>query len=160
MNSCVFPGSFDPVTKGHMNLIARASTMFDQVNVAVMINPQKKGKIPVNKRVELLRKACASLPNVRVESWNGLLADYMTERHLCIVIRGVRSGAELEQELQTNWANRLLNQSIETVLIPADPSMAGISSSAVKEIASFGGEISAFVPECVAEEIAGYLSNK
>ena len=160
MVSCVFPGSFDPVTKGHMDLIARASVLFDRVTVTVMNNIHKSGAIPVIQRVELLTRACAPYANVSVEQWDGLLADYMKQKNERIVIRGVRSSDEMERELQSSAANRMLNGAVETVFIPSDPSMTGISSSAVREIAAFGGDISPFVPAELTEEIARLLSKE
>ena len=160
MVSCVFPGSFDPVTKGHLDLISRASSMFDHVTVTVMVNISKRGSIPVENRIDMLRKICAAYPNVSVEQWDGLLADYMDARREKIVIRGIRSGAEAEHEMQSSAANRMLNSGIETVFLPCDPQMNGISSSAVREIAAFGGDISPFVPGELTEEIKGLLSNK
>lgn len=160
MVSCVFPGSFDPVTAGHMHLIKRAAAVFDKVTVAVMVNVHKTGAITVEKRVDLIRKACKSIPNVNVVSWNGLLANYLRENDEKIVIRGIRSGDEFDQETAAHYANRILNDQIETMFIPADPGFAGISSSAVREIASFGGNITPFVPEGLSEEIFDLLSNK
>ena len=159
MTSCVFPGSFDPITKGHLDLIKRASAIFDQVTVTVMNNIQKKGAVPIEKRAKLLQKACAAFSNVAVDRWDGLLADYMAEKNERIIIRGIRSAAELDSELQTCAANKLLNQRIETIFLPCDPSTSGISSSAVREIAAFGGNIKDFVPEELTEEIRSLLSN-
>lgn len=158
MVSCVFPGSFDPVTKGHLDLIARAASLFDQVTVTVMVNISKKGSIPPEKRVSMLQKICKPYPNVRVDSWSGLLADYMEQNKEKIIIRGLRSSAEYDHEFVSCSANKMLNSHIETLFLPCDPAMNGISSSAVKEIAAFGGDISAFVPEAVAEEIRRCLS--
>ena len=160
MTSCVFPGSFDPVTKGHLNLITRASALFDPVTVTVMNNIHKKGAVPIEKRIDLLRKACNDFPNVSVDRWDGLLADYMNEKNERIIIRGIRSAAEMNSELQASAANKMLNPGIETVFLPCDPSMNGISSSAVREIAAFGGNISDFVPDGLTEEIRNLLSNK
>lgn len=160
MVSCVFPGSFDPVTKGHLNLIERVSAAFDHVTVTVMVNISKKSCISTEKRVELLRKACFPFPNVSVESWDGLLADYLRSRNETIVVRGIRGTEELSGELNAFAASRMLNPGIETLFIPCDPSLSGISSSAVREIASFGGDISAFVPDALTEEITRLLSKK
>lgn len=160
MANCIFPGSFDPITKGHLNLIKRASEMFDHVTVTVMNNIHKKGVIPIGKRVELIRKACEDCPNVSVDRWDGLLADYMYEKNERIIIRGIRSAVEMDTELQTCAANKYLNQGIETIFLPCDPSMSGISSSAVREIATFGGNIKEFVPEELTEEISRLLSKK
>ena len=160
MVSCVFPGSFDPVTKGHLDLISRASAMFDHVTVTVMVNIRKKNAVPLEDRISLLRKACSSCPNVTVDSWDGLLSEYMKLRNEHIVIRGVRNGEELEQELGSASANRMLNDQVETIFIPSDPELRGISSSTVREIAAFGGDISAFVPETVTKEIMTLLSKE
>lgn len=160
MASCVFPGSFDPVTRGHLDLISRASSLFENVTVAVMVNIRKSGTIPAEKRVDMLRRACSAYPNVLVEKWDGLLADYMAARQERIVVRGIRSSAELDQELQACAANRMLNSGIETLFLPCDPGMSGISSSAVREIAAFGGDIRAFVPDDLTEEIKALLSKE
>ena len=160
MVSCVFPGSFDPVTLGHMHLIERASAVFDRVTVAVMINPSKSGRIPVEKRTELLKKACIRFSNVRIVCWDGLLADFMIEKNERILIRGVRNCNDYEQESAAFFTNRMLNDHIEVLLLPTDPCFAGISSSVVREVALFGGDISPFVPEGLAEEITALLSNK
>lgn len=157
MKSCVFPGSFDPLTCGHLDLIRRAAGIFDTVTVAVMQNRAKTGCIPYPERIRMLRKACDGMANVRVELWNGLLADYMRIHPECAVIRGVRSAAEAEQELQSAAINRRLFPGIETVLMPASDGLAEVSSSAVREIASFGGDYSSFVPECNLEDLKKWL---
>ena len=159
MSSCVFPGSFDPVTRGHMDLIRRASKMFDRVTVTVMVNIHKRGTLSPEKRADLLRRACAGLPNVRVEIWSGLLADYLQETGEKCVLRGVRSAGEADAELIAASANRMLNPEMETLLMPASDGLACVSSSAVREIAAFGGNILPFVPEEIAEEIASLLAN-
>ena len=158
MTTCVFPGSFNPVTKGHLDLIARTSSLFDHVTVVVMNNIHKTDSIPAEQRVTLLRKACRAFPNVTVERWDGLLADLMRIRNERIVIRGIRGTIELEQEIQAWDANRRLNSNIETVFLPCSPSLKGVSSSAVREIAAFGGDIRPFVPEELTEEIMHLLS--
>ena len=160
MVSCVFPGSFDPVTRGHLDLIQRASSAFDHVTVAVMYNIHKKGTIPVEKRVELLKKVCSTFQNVSIDRWDGLLADYMRIKKEIIVIRGIRGGMEAEQEILANAANRMLNNQMETLFLPTAPELAGVSSSAVREVYSFGGDISAFVPKEITEEIKILLSKK
>ena len=159
MVSCVFPGSFDPVTAGHVHLISRAAAVFDRVTVAVMINIHKTGVIPVEKRMELLRTACSCIPNVQIVSWDGLLSDFMKNNNERIVIRGVRNSAEFDQECSSCQINRILNSNFETLLIPSDPEYSGLSSSAVREIASFGGNIEPFVPAGLSEEITSLLSN-
>ena len=153
MSTCVFPGSFDPVTRGHMDVITRAARLFDQVTVAVMVNVRKAGVLAPEDRVRLLEKACAGILNVRVVRWDGLLADYMRESGERCLIRGVRGTGEFDAEITSAQVNRLLNPDVETLLIPASDGMSAVSSSAVREIAAFGGDIRAFVPECVAEEL-------
>jgi pantetheine-phosphate adenylyltransferase len=148
------------VTKGHLNLISRAAALFDHVTVVVMVNISKRGTIPAGTRVDLLGRVCDGLPNVSVEKWDGLLADYMAARQERIVVRGIRGSAELDHELQACAANRMLNGSIETVFLPCDPQMNGISSSAVREIAAFGGDIRPFVPDKLTEEIRTLLSKE
>ncbi len=160
MNSCVFPGSFDPVTAGHLDLIRRAACLFGQVTVTVMINVNKKGSIPVDERIRILRKACADVENVRVDRWDGLLSDYMRNHGEKIVLRGVRNFSEFEQEFSAAHINRSLNGGMETLLIPSDPALSFISSSAVRELASFGGDIGPYVPENVRKDILEALSKK
>ena len=159
MKSCVFPGSFDPVTIGHTELIRRASALFDRVTVTVMVNINKKGCIPVDTRVELLRKALKNLPNVRVDRWNGLLADYMKEKGETCILRGVRNASEFDAENTAAAINRRLNPEVCTLLMPADDEMACVSSSAVRELAAFGGDPRPFLPKETAEEIMKALSN-
>lgn len=160
MSSCVFPGSFDPVTAGHLDLIRRASRLFGRVTVTVMINVRKKGAVPVPERLRILRKACQGLENVRIDQWDGLLAEYMREKDERIVLRGVRNLAEFEQEFNAAQMNRDLNEDLETLLIPSDPGLAFVSSSAVRELAAFGGDIGPYVPENVREDILEALSNQ
>ena len=160
MVTCVFPGSFDPVTRGHLDLISRASALFDHVTVTVMVNIRKNSSIPIENRISMLERICAGYDNVTVESWNGLLADYMKQKGERIVIRGLRSSAEFDQEMVSFSANRMINENVETLFLPSDPAMTGISSSAVREIAAFGGNIESFVPSPLTEEIALFLSKK
>lgn len=160
MSSCVFPGSFDPVTNGHMDLITRAAGLFDEVTVAVMVNIHKQGVILPEKRAELIRRACAGLPNVRVEVWQGLLTEFMRLRGERCIIRGARSAGEFDAELASAAANRALLPGVETLFLPASGPYAWVSSSAVREIAAFGGDILSFVPPEAAEEIAQLLANK
>lgn len=153
MKTCVFPGSFDPVTIGHLDLIRRASKLFDRVTVAVMINVAKKGIFAPDERVCLLQKACKDIENVQVLQWDGLLTDYLRIHHETCVIRGVRNGAEFENESINAQANAMLYPGTETLLMFAGNGMNCVSSSAVREIAAFGGDIHPFIPENVREEI-------
>ena len=159
MSHCIFPGSFDPPTRGHMDLIRRAARLFDRVTVTVMVNKAKNGVIPWEERVRMLEKACRDIPNVRVELWKGLLADYVRKQESpCAVLRGIRSGAEGEQEITAAGINGLLCPGLETILMPAADGLARVSSSAVREIASFGGNYNFLVPEEILEDIGKYLN--
>lgn len=160
MSSCVFPGSFDPVTAGHLDIIRRSAELFDTVHVTVMINVNKQGVIPVKDRIRLLEKVCLSFENVIVDQWEGLLADYMQEHHERILIRGVRGCSEFEHEYNAALLNKKLNDQVETLLMPAEPGLSVVSSSAVREIAAFDGDISGLVPEVCLKDIRKLLSKK
>lgn len=155
---CVYPGSFDPVTNGHLDLIERSAALFDEVIVTVLHNPAKQGKFPVEKRLELLKKACAHLSNVSFDAFDGLLVEYMRKRNARIVLRGLRDGADFESELRMAQLNRRLFPQVETLFMATAPENACISSSAVREIALFGGDITPFVPSGIAQEVASILS--
>ena len=159
MSSCVIPGSFDPVTNGHLEIIRRASELFDRVTVTVMVNIWKKGNIPPNRRVQILQKAVESYPNVRVDRWDGLLVDYMKKNGEKCILRGVRNASEYDTESTSAAINQHLCPGIYTLLIPAEDRFACISSSAVRELAAFGGDPKPFLPSAVAEEIMEALSN-
>ncbi|MCR4875764.1 MAG: pantetheine-phosphate adenylyltransferase [Clostridiales bacterium] len=158
MSSCVIPGSFDPVTRGHVDLIRRASRIFDRVTVVVMINIHKKGTFTPEERVSLLEKACRDIPEVRVDRWDGLLSAYMRAHGERTVVRGTRNGTEYDAETAAAQANRMLNPEMETLLMPAGEGLQWISASAVREIAAFGGEIREWIPAECAEEIEQRLS--
>lgn len=158
MSACVFPGSFDPITRGHLDLIRRAAGIFDGVTVAVMVNISKKGVIPYEERVRIIRKACAKIPGVRVELWRGLLAEYMKEHPRSVVIRSVRNTGEFETEILAADMNRRIYPETETLLLPPDPAWRDLSSSAVREIAAFGGDIRGLVPGSVYRDIMKWLN--
>lgn len=155
---CVYPGSFDPVTNGHLDLIERGSALFDEVIVAVLHNPSKRGCFPVEKRLELLKRACAHLPNVRFDCFDGLLVDYMRKTQARVILRGLRAVTDFENEFQMAQLNHEMAPEVETLFLMTSPRHAYLSSSAVREIGMFGGDISPFVPGCVAEEVAQALA--
>ena len=157
MMRMLYPGSFDPVTKGHMDIIRRAARLCDELVVAVMHNPDKRGAFPAERRVELLKKACAATPNVRVIAHGGLLIDCAREQEATCVVRGVRPLGDFEAEYGMAQVNRMLG-GVETLLMATSPEHADISSSIVRQIAGFGGEIDKLVPEGLAEEISEALS--
>ena len=150
---CVYPGSFDPVTLGHVDLIERASKLFPELVVAVLHNPEKQGKFSTEKRMELLKRACAHLPNVRIDSFYGLLVDYMRKMDAEMVLRGLRAVTDFENEFQMAQVNRQIAPEIETLFLMTSPNYAYISSSAVRQIACFGGDISTLVPACIIEDV-------
>jgi len=155
---CVYPGSFDPVTNGHLDIIQRAASIFDEVIVAVLHNPSKNGRFPVQKRLELLAKACAGLNNVRFDCSAGLLVDYMRCTGARVVVRGLRDSADFESEAKMAQLNHCMAPEVETLFLLTAPEHASLSSSAVREIGMFGGDITPFVPACIAQEIAAVLS--
>ena len=145
-SQCLYPGSFDPVTLGHMDIITRAARIFDRVVVGVLHNPEKKGCFPVEKRVEMLEKACEGLTNVRVIAYGGLLAQLTKEMNISVVVRGVRTMADLESENAMARINRQLNPRLETIYLPASPELCQVSASMVRQLAQFGADISPYVP--------------
>ncbi|MBQ4229431.1 MAG: pantetheine-phosphate adenylyltransferase [Bacteroidaceae bacterium] len=141
----LFPGSFDPFTLGHDDIVRRALTLFDEVVVAIGYNEQKSGWKPVEERIASIRKLYEDEPRVRVESYTGLTVDFAKEQGITAIIRGVRTTKDFEYELQMADMNRRLT-GIETILLPASPEFASLSSSLVRELARFGRDISTFLP--------------
>jgi pantetheine-phosphate adenylyltransferase len=149
VHRCVCPGSFDPVTSGHVDVVRRATALFDEVIVAVMGNPAKQGLFPLAERRELLEESLAGLPGVRVEIVaGGLLVDYCRRVGALAVVKGLRSGTDFAYELPMALMNRHLT-GLETVFLPGDPRYEHVSSSLVKEVAGHGGDVSGLVPDAV-----------
>ncbi len=153
MRTAVCPGSFDPVTKGHLDIIKRATGLFDKVIVLVVVNPDKKPSFSVEERVEQLKKVTSMLPNVEVDSFSGLLADYLRSTGACAIVKGLRAVSDFEYEFQMALTNRKLNPYAETVFLNTAAENMYLSSSMVKQIAKFGGDISSFVPGEIYEEV-------
>ena len=147
----VYPGSFDPPTHGHLNLIERASGMFDSLVVAVLTNPQKKSLLTVGERVDIIKKCTVKFSNVQVEHFEGLTTDFLEKLNAHILVRGLRAPYDLEYEMQMASVNHHLNPKVETVYLPARDDLTFISSSICKEVAAFGGDISIFVPKVVED---------
>ena len=145
MNKVVFPGSFDPFTIGHANLVERVLKLFDQVIIAVGYNEQKAGWLPVEERVRALREYYAAIPQIRVESYTGLTVDFALSMEARFILRGVRSVKDYEYELGIADINSRLAD-IETVVLLADPNISGISSSVVRELHNFGRDITPWLP--------------
>ena len=152
--NAVFPGSFDPITSGHMDVLTRAAKMFEHVTLTVMHNARKQGKhlFTLEERLEILRAATAHLPNVSVDSFSGLLVDYMRQQQKSIIVRGLRAVSDYEYELQIAHLNRQIGDA-ETVFIMAATRWSFVSSSMVREIASYGGDVSEMVPRASADAL-------
>ncbi len=152
MNAAIYPGSFDPMTLGHLDIIKRASIMFDELTVSVLDNKAKNALFSVGERVSILKEATKDLPNVTVDSFNGLLIEYARQKSIHISVRGLRAITDFEYELQIAQTNRKLsNGELDTVFLTTSLEYAYLSSSSVKEIAAFHGDISQCVPDFVAE---------
>lgn len=145
----VYAGSFDPPTIGHIDIIQRAASRFEHLTVAMGINPHKIPHYPLEMRMQWLKSATAHLNNVSVASYQGLVVDFCTQIQAYTLIRGIRNAADFDYEQQMALANRALNPEIETFFIPANPALAHISSSFVREIAAFGRDISPYLPSAV-----------
>lgn len=154
MKRAVYPGSFDPVTYGHLDVIRRASEIFDVLIVSVLNNTQKTPLFSVEERVKILREATKDIPNVEVDSFQGLLIDYAAEKNLHVAVRGLRAITDFEYELQIAQTNsKLSHGKLDTIFLTTSLEYAYLSSSSVKEIASFGGDIRECVPDFVADKI-------
>ena len=156
MKIAIYPGSFDPITNGHLNIIERASRIFDKLIVCVMFNHDKRAMFTQQERVEMIQRAAGHLPNVEVDCSEGLLADYAKARGSCVVIKGLRAGSDFEKEFQMSLINRKLNPELDTMFLPARQNFTYLSSSVVKEMARYQVSLSGFVPD----EIAGEVQDK
>ena len=153
MKIAVCPGSFDPVTLGHMDIIRRAARMFDRVVVVVLTNVSKKPLFSREERVDLLKRATAEIPNVEIDCYDGLLADYMKLKKADVIVKGLRAMSDFEYEFQMALTNRQLNPDVETAFLTTTAEHMYLSSSLVKQVASFNGDISGFVPACILDDI-------
>ena len=155
MRKAFYPGSFDPVTNGHLDVIERAARLFDEVTVVVMTNYKKVGKTSFTEeeRAELIRKCTGNIPNVKVDFYDGLLVDYARDNDMTVCVKGLRVMSDFENEFQQAIANRHMNQDLDTVFLPCQDKNMFLSSSLVKQIALMGGDITGFVPEEIKEDI-------
>ena len=149
----LFTGSFDPLTNGHLDIIERASNMFDKLVVGVIMNPQKKSYFTLEEREKMIREVTAHLPNVEVSHFSGLLADYVNENGFDVIVRGLRGTTDFEYELQITQTNHILNPEVETIFLTTNLQYSYLSSTVVKEIASYNGDISKFVPKELTNRI-------
>jgi pantetheine-phosphate adenylyltransferase len=154
----LYAGSFDPVTNGHLNIIERAAGIFDSLTVVIAVNANKKYLFDIDERLEIMRKVTGHLSNVKVDTFSGLLADYVNEHGFDAYVRGLRATTDFENELQMAQMNaRLFNGNTDTVFLMTDPQYSFISSSLIKEVASFGGSVDGLVPEYVVSRIRSKL---
>ncbi|MGE5678763.1 MAG: pantetheine-phosphate adenylyltransferase [Pseudomonadota bacterium] len=153
MKIAICPGSFDPATNGHLDIIKRSGALFDKVIVAVLNNPNKTPLFSVEERIEFLRKTCSSMENVEVDSFSGLLTDYAKFKNANVIVKGLRAVSDFEYELQMALMNKKLYPDLETVFMMTNSKYSYLSSSIIKEAARFGGCIKGLVPEIVEEEI-------
>lgn len=158
MKKCVYPGSFDPITSGHLDIIERAAAMFDDVTVAVLINKNKQPAFSVEQRMDFIRRSTQHLSGVSVDCFSGLLVDYMKTRQANIVIRGLRAISDFEYEFQMAAMNAKLARDVETIFLMTDISHSFLSSSMVKELVYHGGNIHGLVPTGIEEDVIRYFS--
>ncbi|MGL4847939.1 MAG: pantetheine-phosphate adenylyltransferase [Clostridium sp.] len=153
MKVAVYPGSFDPITNGHLEIIKRGTKIFDKVIVAVLINVDKKGLFSIDERIKLIRECTKDLGNVEVISFDGMLVDLLKEKNVGYVLKGLRNTIDFEYERNMEAINRILNKNIETVYLISSEKNICVSSSAVRQICKFNGDISFMVPPCIKEDI-------
>jgi pantetheine-phosphate adenylyltransferase len=152
MRRAVCPGSFDPVTRGHLDIVGRSARLFDEVIIGVLVNQSKQGLFTVDERLEMLREATKEIPNVRVESFQGLLVDFCRDQGANVVVKGLRVASDFDYELQMSQMNIHLS-GVETLFMPTNPIYSFIASSLVKEVAKWGGDVSTYVPEYVERRL-------
>ena len=158
MSSAVCPGSFDPVTNGHLDVIDRASGLFDELVVSVLVNKNKKSLFTVDERIAMLTECTAHLPNVRIDSWHGLLVDYAKANGLRSIVKGLRAVSDFDSELQMAQMNQRLS-GVDTLFIATNPLYSFLSSSLVKEVATYGGDVSHLLPEKVHAQLLERLAD-
>jgi pantetheine-phosphate adenylyltransferase len=156
MRRAVCPGSFDPVTNGHLDIIGRTSRLYDEVIVAVLVNESKQGLFTIDERLDMLREVVKPYGNVRVESFQGLLVDFCRAQQASVVVKGLRAVSDFDYELQMAQMNIGL-AGVETLFMPTNPQHSFLSSSLVKDVAKWGGDVSSHVPEVVARRLADRL---
>ena len=160
MRTAIYPGSFDPITNGHLDLVQRATKLFDRVIVAVAANDGKKPLFTLSERIKMVQSSLHSFPEVEVDSFDGLLVDYVEKQGGQAIIRGLRAVSDFEFEFQLALMNRKLNERVETIFMMPKDTYTFLSSRIVKEMSWLGGDVSSFVPEPVRQALAGKLKSK
>lgn len=160
MRTAICPGSFDPVTNGHVDIVVRSAALFDRIIVLVLKNKQKNCIFSTEERVQLIRRSLVDVKNVEVASYDGLLADYAREVGACALIKGLRAVTDFEYEFQMALTNKILNPELETLFLNTNAQHMYLSSSMVREVAGFGGDISGFVPPQILDDVAERLSQR
>ena len=153
MKTAIYPGSFDPITLGHLNIIKRAALCFDKLIVCVMVNSQKNGLFTPEERVELIRRVVSQLPNVEVDASSVLLAEYARQRRARVIVKGLRAVSDFESEVQMAVVNRKLNPNVDTMFLPSNEKYTYLSSTVVKEMVRYGVELSDFIPREIIEDV-------
>ena len=153
MKTAIYPGSFDPITLGHLNIITRAALCFDKLIVCVMVNSQKHGLFTPEERVELIRKVVSQLPNVEVDCASVLLAEYARRRRARVIVKGLRAVSDFESEVQMAMVNRKLNPNVDTIFMPSHEKYTYLSSTVVKEMVRYGAELSDFLPREIIADV-------
>lgn len=159
MKIAIYPGSFDPITNGHLDIIERGSKVFDELIVGVLVNVDKKGLLEIEERVEMIKRVTAKYPNVKVQSFNGLLVDCMKEMKASVILKGLRAVSDFEYEFQMALMNNKLDPDVETVFMMTSAEYSFLSSSAVKQVARFGGSIKGLVPDEVIPDVMSKIRN-
>jgi pantetheine-phosphate adenylyltransferase len=159
MRRAVSPGSYDPVTNGHLDIITRGAEIFDELVVTVMVNKNKKTMFTVDERVDMIREVTAHLPNVKVDSWQGLLVDYCRANDIQVSVKGLRAISDFDYELQMAQMNHQLS-GLETLFMPTNPLYSFLSSSLVKEVATYHGDVAHLLPEIVHERLMRRLAER
>ncbi|OPJ61768.1 pantetheine-phosphate adenylyltransferase [Clostridium oryzae] len=160
MKVAVYPGSFDPITKGHEDIIKRAAKVFDELIVVVSVNPDKKGLFDIPERVELIKRVVKPYANVKVESFDGLVINYMKTHDIKVIIKGLRAMSDFEYEFQMALINNKLDSSVETLFMMTNTEYSFLSSSAVKQTAMFGGCIKGLVPDEILNDVIKKVGNR
>ena len=158
MKIAIYPGSFDPVTSGHLNIIRRAANIFDKLIVCVMVNSGKNPMFTLEERVELIRRVTEDIPNVEVDHSDELLAEYAKRKGSCVIVKGLRAGSDFENEFQMALINHKLNPNLDTMFLTAESQYMYLSSSAVKEMAAFGADLKEFAPRELIADIESRVS--